>query len=66
MRNEIDDPFEIEERAISHLTTSVRSIKTRPAEDHVRIALVDPSPKKWGWLMPIVLRLTKMMVCLQP
>ncbi len=46
--DEIDDPFEIEERAISHLTATVKSIMTSPAADHVRIALVDPSPKEMG------------------
>ncbi|MFN9955669.1 MAG: hypothetical protein ACK55I_21435, partial [bacterium] len=39
---EIGDRFEIEERVISHLTTTVSSIMTSTVADHVRIALVDP------------------------
>jgi phosphoribosyl-ATP pyrophosphohydrolase/phosphoribosyl-AMP cyclohydrolase/histidinol dehydrogenase len=45
---EIGDRFEIEERVISHLTTTVSSIMTSTVADHVRIALVDPSPKEMG------------------
>lgn len=45
---EVVDPFEIEERLIAHLTTTVSSIMTSTVSDHVRIALVDPSPKEMG------------------
>lgn len=45
---QLDDPYEVEKRAITDLTNTITNIMTSSAADHVRIALENPSPKELG------------------